>query len=475
MGDLEPNSIISSATWSAHNFHLTNFENLRNNHFQSIGNRLVRTQPFQENYTVVGSRTGTYPNTEMNTFAKQYLELQPYSHGGMRPFADNQNILLPNYTTNPIAGTGGYEPNLVSYGDQPLALSLNNMTELENRMDKEKYRLSPDDPLSATFAYNAFINHASHTINKRAAMRAHANNVLLHNEHLKRNGWGVIGGEDEVVRSKKFKADQEQQKGEEEDELIPGKGVKFSKEDKELLKKQGLNLKKMSGDEKKEWWSNNHKEHYSKNEWSGNAGNQSKNERSEMYGDQPNQEWYEEVGDNLRSTTPIPKSKPTRFPMNSAIIPDSQSKTADQNKRQESNSQSVNIPTTKPIMQQYGTSAYNAANSVSNGVSNVVKMGASAIISGVGSQLAVDHLAPNHAPTTQKNIAATVLGIGLAAADSYAPLFTPTRAPIPTVTPTKPSKLKPTVVDIIPGDTKVLSKAKKQGSIANNFREENRR
>ena len=62
------------------------------------------------------------------------------------------DVAPPNYEINTIAGTGGYVGNMVSAGGAPLALALDDNSELEDRKYRENMRIDVKNPLSASFA-----------------------------------------------------------------------------------------------------------------------------------------------------------------------------------------------------------------------------------------------------------------------------------------------------------------------------------
>ena len=106
--------------------------------------------------TILGLRNGIPDNAEQDLVHQRELGLRPYVKG-MNPYTTNLMVdLLPSYYyTNPIAGLGGYEPNLASFnGQKPLATALDEPSELIQRLYEDKFRMSASNPLSAAYSMN---------------------------------------------------------------------------------------------------------------------------------------------------------------------------------------------------------------------------------------------------------------------------------------------------------------------------------
>ena len=106
--------------------------------------------------TILGLRNGIPDNAEQDLVHQRELGLRPYVKG-MNPYTTNLMVdVLPSYYyTNPIAGLGGYEPNLASFnGQKPLATALDEPSELIQRLYEDKFRMSASNPLSAAYSMN---------------------------------------------------------------------------------------------------------------------------------------------------------------------------------------------------------------------------------------------------------------------------------------------------------------------------------
>ena len=107
--------------------------------------------------TILGLRNGIPDNAEQDLVHQRELGLRPYVKG-MNPYTTKLMVdELPSfYYTNPIAGLGGYEPNLASFnGQKPLATALDEPSELIQRLYEDKFRMSASNTLSArsTWSY----------------------------------------------------------------------------------------------------------------------------------------------------------------------------------------------------------------------------------------------------------------------------------------------------------------------------------
>ena len=106
--------------------------------------------------TILGLRNGIPDNAEQDLVHQRELGLRPYVKG-MNPYTTNLMVdVLPSYYyTNPIAGLGGYEPNLASFnGQKPLATALDEPSELIQRLYEDKFRMHASNPLSAAYSMN---------------------------------------------------------------------------------------------------------------------------------------------------------------------------------------------------------------------------------------------------------------------------------------------------------------------------------
>ena len=122
-----------------------------------VGDDLIRARAARGTKgTILGLRNGIPDNVEQDLVYQRELGLKPYVKA-MNPYTTNLMVdVLPSYYyTNPIAGLGGYEPNLASFnGQKPLATALDEPTELIQRLYEDKFRMSASNPLSAAYSMN---------------------------------------------------------------------------------------------------------------------------------------------------------------------------------------------------------------------------------------------------------------------------------------------------------------------------------
>ena len=202
---LEPNITISTATWNMKLFHHNDLSRVEHNNFQTTGGVNVTQRQYQKQ-DVIGARKG-FENQFPEDSAYQQFELQPYKNG-MRPYSDKDSLEHPQYITNPLAGSGGYVPNLVSHAGAPLAFALDNETELEDRIYKEKFRMSSSDPLSGTYTQRAIIKQEKKNIKESKSaptLPREANRDTLPSSHYQMhqavNPASVIQMQEEVKRN----------------------------------------------------------------------------------------------------------------------------------------------------------------------------------------------------------------------------------------------------------------------------------
>ena len=113
--------------------------------------------------TVVGLRDGIPWGQDQLDGAMRTRQLHPYPTA-KTPFLSNniEDIAPRTYATNPIGGTGGELTNLASLGGTPLAIALDDQTALSQRVHTEFMRSDPRNPLSAEFAWRAYIQQGEH-------------------------------------------------------------------------------------------------------------------------------------------------------------------------------------------------------------------------------------------------------------------------------------------------------------------------
>ena len=150
-----------STIWMARLFKKDASNALKRNSFETVGNMYKQTKSNFVKPVVNGLRNGIPLNQEQDIFRLQNFELKPYAKG-MHPYHSTNlvDIIPSSYNTNPMAGTGGYEPNLVSMGGyQPLSSALDDPDQITQRVYDERFRSSSSNPLSAHFAANAYLTH----------------------------------------------------------------------------------------------------------------------------------------------------------------------------------------------------------------------------------------------------------------------------------------------------------------------------
>lgn len=113
--------------------------------------------------TVVGIRDGIPWGQDQLDGVMRKRQLDPYPTA-KSPFLSNniEDIAPRTYATNPIAGTGGELTNLSSMGGTPLAIALDDQTALTQRVHTESMRSDPRNPLSAEFAWRAYMQQGEH-------------------------------------------------------------------------------------------------------------------------------------------------------------------------------------------------------------------------------------------------------------------------------------------------------------------------
>ena len=129
------------------------------------GDDLLKTQGSNfRTPIIIGKRDGTPQDQPIDYFLQRHFQSNPYVRG-MHPYTSNMLVdVVPSvYNTNPLAGRGGYEKNLVSYnGTRPLATALDEPQEIAQRLYEDEFKLSPNNPLSMQYT----VNHS--TVEKRA-------------------------------------------------------------------------------------------------------------------------------------------------------------------------------------------------------------------------------------------------------------------------------------------------------------------
>lgn len=135
---------------------------LQQNDFQ-LGSKRTRNRVNFVLPTVVGIRDGVPWGQDQLDNVMQRRGLNPYPTA-KSPFLSNniEDIAPRTYGVNPLAGTAGELTNLSSLGGTPLAIALDDSTALEQRVHQENMRTDPRNPLSAEFAWRAYMQQQNH-------------------------------------------------------------------------------------------------------------------------------------------------------------------------------------------------------------------------------------------------------------------------------------------------------------------------
>eukprot|EP01041_Mallomonas_annulata_P008685 gene8685-17935_t len=135
--------------------------------------------------TILGLRNGIPDNAEQNIKYRQKIQLNPYTTA-MNPYLakDIENILPRHHEVNPLGGTAGELNNLASIGGSPLAFALDDVTELQQRVYVESLRMDPRNPLSAAFAYKAFLEQGAGDVQKGALLDSMRKGLLADTENM---------------------------------------------------------------------------------------------------------------------------------------------------------------------------------------------------------------------------------------------------------------------------------------------------
>ena len=135
---------------------------LRDENFKTI-NLSRNGKMFHQPNTVVGKRNGNPHGQDTDYLYLQQLTMNPYPNGKNPFLSDSVEDMYPRTygEANPIGGTNGTIRNVSSVGGTPLALSLDDGTELLQRVHTEAFRMDPRNPLSGQFALDAFLARGS--------------------------------------------------------------------------------------------------------------------------------------------------------------------------------------------------------------------------------------------------------------------------------------------------------------------------
>ena len=104
--------------------------------------------------TVIGKHNGIpWGQSQYDGWYKE-IDLRPYPTAKNPFLSDSVEDMYPRTygEVNPMGGTNGEIRNVSSGTGAPLSISLNDQTELEDRMYRERFRVDPKNPLSASFA-----------------------------------------------------------------------------------------------------------------------------------------------------------------------------------------------------------------------------------------------------------------------------------------------------------------------------------
>jgi len=136
-----------------------NLNRLRHESFKVIPNMNRNGVLMHMPNTSLGKRNGVPDGQEDQILHLQKLQGNPYPTGKSPFLNDSVEHMFPRTYSeaNPMGGTNGTIRNVSSIGGTPLAIALDDGTEILQRVHNEKFRMHPDNPLSAEFALNAFV------------------------------------------------------------------------------------------------------------------------------------------------------------------------------------------------------------------------------------------------------------------------------------------------------------------------------
>jgi hypothetical protein len=111
--------------------------------------------------TVVGLRNGIPLGQDQDYKYNQLIDMNPYPMGKNPFLSDSVEDMYPKTygQANPMGGTNGTILNVSSITGTPLAMALDDGTELLQRIHTEAFRIDPKNPLSGEFALAAFLKN----------------------------------------------------------------------------------------------------------------------------------------------------------------------------------------------------------------------------------------------------------------------------------------------------------------------------
>lgn len=192
MPSLKSDESVPASVWRGrtHNGDFSLKKYHENNIKEGITTYLNTVQPNMVLPTVLGVRDGTAHNQSALDSMHQKIQLQPYAGTNAKsPFlSDSVEDMYPRvYGVNPIGGTNRELLTLASIGGSPLAIALDTVNEVDNRMYNERLRMDPRNPLSGAFAKRVFQMKAQQEANGDLPPMSGIMNTELENTHLKRH------------------------------------------------------------------------------------------------------------------------------------------------------------------------------------------------------------------------------------------------------------------------------------------------
>jgi len=111
--------------------------------------------------TVLGKRNGVPMGRDQDYHYAQLVEMNPYPMAKTPFLSDSVEDMYPKTygEANIMGGTNGTIRNVASITGAPLAMALDDGTEILQRIHSEKFRIDPQNPLSGEFALSAFVKN----------------------------------------------------------------------------------------------------------------------------------------------------------------------------------------------------------------------------------------------------------------------------------------------------------------------------
>lgn len=163
MPSLKDDNSIQATVWRGYTKNgAFNLQNLKQADFL-VGSSRTNTKLNYTLPTVIGIRNGIPYGQDQLDMELHKRQLNPYPTAKSPFLSKNLEDIAPrHYNVNPLGGTAGELTNLSSMGGNPLAIALDDGTALQQRVHNESMRTDPRNPLSAEFAWRAYMNQQEH-------------------------------------------------------------------------------------------------------------------------------------------------------------------------------------------------------------------------------------------------------------------------------------------------------------------------